>query len=235
MQYCGLKVAKRMLIGLTALLAPALVNAAALTLSPTYPDLTTFNATYDYVIKTNGPASGKGGTFTVDGSLMSLNVDGNGSIQVTGSTDYTLIANFDLSGNFIDGDISITGTTTDANFSGTNLLSGDILDFGFSGTGQAGSFEFTFDNLIGDFAAYGAEAGTIISTTDFSIGFPNYSGSWDPLNDGNTAFWTQEFSGTAEINTFALNPVPVPAAAWLFGSGLIALFSTARSKKRNQI
>jgi len=40
-----------------------------------------------------------------------------------------------------------------------------------------------------------------------------------------------EVNGTWTASTFSMTPVPVPAAVWLFGSGLLGLVGLARRKK----
>jgi hypothetical protein len=42
---------------------------------------------------------------------------------------------------------------------------------------------------------------------------------------------TLDFPGGEIRGQVIVNPVPIPAAAWLFGSGLIALFGIARRKQ----
>lgn len=53
-----------------------------------------------------------------------------------------------------------------------------------------------------------------------------------PINTGfdQTAFLWEDDS-IALSNPTSLNPIPVPAAIWLFGSGLIGLFGLVRRKK----
>lgn len=216
-------------IGLILYLISPLANAASLGLSPSFPDLVVFDGSYDYTYQgaTPNPNDIEGGTLTVTNGLMALNPDGSGNIPVSGGS-YELIANFGVNGLFIDGTVSALGTTADPDFLSGTIVSGDLLEFGFSGIDQAGSIEFTFDNVGGDMAAFGSLGGVIIDITDMFDGISPYSGAWDPSLDNNPAFWQRNFSGTAlAVDTF----VPVPAAVWLFGSGLVALFSLARVKR----
>ena len=64
-----------------------------------------------------------------------------------------------------------------------------------------------------------------ISPTDVSIGF--FAGGqprrWSDLNGVDTA-------PTFVSGTVTVNPVPVPAAVWLFGSGLLGLIGVARRR-----
>ena len=51
--------------------------------------------------------------------------------------------------------------------------------------------------------------------------------------DTTTGALTLQHSGLATYHGLALTPVPVPAAVWLFGSGLVALAGLARRKMRS--
>lgn len=218
---------KRTLIGLWLLSASSLVNAASLGLLPGFPDVVVFNASYAYDYVDSGNPNNQGGTLVIaDTGLMALNPDGSGNIGVSGGS-YELIANFGLDGYFIDGTLSVLGTTADPDYQSGTLVTGDLIDFGFSGSGQYGSFEFIFDNVGGDMNAMGHEGGVIVSITDMLNGFSPYSGAWDAAEINDPAFWQRDFSGSANVDTF----VPVPAAVWLFGSGLVALFSLVRVKR----
>lgn len=115
--------------------------------------------------------------------------------------------------NFQSGTI-VTGTPVNA------TTYGYLYPFGYSGTGTAGTFEFVFNNIGGDFAAYagpGAYGGIIVSTTNLT----GAAGGWDAAG---IDFWKTAHSGTANVDTF----VPVPGAVWLFGSALAGLAALRR-------
>lgn len=64
------------------------------------------------------------------------------------------------------------------------------------------------------------------------------TGTYDPMTGNYTATWTETFSILFSSNNSLsvtldgyLTTVPVPAAVWLFGSGLLALFGFAKSRK----
>ncbi len=63
---------------------------------------------------------------------------------------------------------------------------------------------------------------------DYSLGvsFQNDL-SATTLNDGEQAFIQKKFAAIGIV----VNPVPVPAAVWLFGSGLVGLMVTARHRR----
>ena len=64
--------------------------------------------------------------------------------------------------------------------------------------------------------------------------FRTYADVISELTDGSLriGIHVQGFAG-GESASFVNNPVPVPAAVWLFGSGLLGLIGIARRKKRN--
>ena len=100
------------------------------------------------------------------------------------------------------------------------LLSGSLTDFGWSlNTGSNGLIEFRFDNASGLIGGQGLgfNAGGMILTVSSST-----------LTDFGTQALTTSWTGTGYGDVF----VPVPAAAWLFGSGLLALLGAARRKAR---
>jgi hypothetical protein len=235
---------------LVALIAPA-VHAVGLNLVPMYPDLTTFGATMTNTwtpatyncFRSNGnpvdcssplvdpaqtvlvqPASG---VFTIAGTSMALNPDGSTLLPVSGGS-YNLTANFDNSGIFTGGTLLATGTTSDPAWQSGTIIDADLTNFGFSGSGSAGVFEFEFNDpfMTGDMAAFwGGYSGVIATTFNMS---PTFTGDWDPSLDNNPAFWQRSFSATGNVDTFV--PVPVPAAIWLFGSGLVGLMGFARRR-----
>jgi len=105
------------------------------------------------------------------------------------------------------------------------LLQGDLLDFGWAKTaGGTGILEFTFNNTIGILATGplteggvpgGYNGGGMILNVDTSIG---------DFNDLLTSDW----DGTGLGKVF----VPVPAALWLFGSGLAGLLGVGARRQR---
>ncbi len=77
--------------------------------------------------------------------------------------------------------------------------------------------------------AQGPNAGTLVTSAD--TGAQTFSASWQSTIvggpfDGNVGYW--EMSGSY---TTATSEVPVPAAVWLFGSGLVGLAGIARRRK----
>ncbi len=222
----------RMIAGITAaaiLMMASTASAAPLGLDPTglFPDLTT-DGTIDYNSST--------GTFTVTDSgvsVMLLPPDGS-STDFINVTSYSLTAEFGGDGVFDSGTVSISGSSLTANpdFAGPNILTADLVSFGFGGTGASGVFEFLYASATGDMAVLGGttKGGIIISTFDLAGSGISAGVDWDPLANGNPAFFGSDFSGTVgSADTF----VPVPAAVWLFGSGLLGLFGFRRLGKNS--
>jgi hypothetical protein len=169
------------------------------------------------------------GLFSITGSTMSLSINGSANRGVDGG-DYSLTANFDEDGGFTGGSITILGSLYSGDdfypqFQSGTLLTGNLFNFGFGGEDAAGIFEFEIDTLGGDMAAFGdaLQGGVIAGPTLDS----SYGGDWDPLLDNNPAFWQQSFTASGNVDTY----VPLPAAVWLFGSGLLGLAGFARRKK----
>ncbi|MFK7885907.1 MAG: PEP-CTERM sorting domain-containing protein [Gammaproteobacteria bacterium] len=101
---------------------------------------------------------------------------------------------------------------------------GYVSNVGFNENG-GDPLEYLFNVTGGDASdLFGETFGVILMGSGFPIG-------GDIEFDGD---WTNDGLGMASIGgTLPAGPpvVPVPAAVWLFGSGLVALFGLARRKK----
>lgn len=111
----------------------------------------------------------------------------------------------------------------------------DIMTIGsgFSGNDDGGVVTMDFSNFAVDYNGtvipQGPNAGSLTFSGDANT--QTFSASWNSLIvggpfDGNTGYWYIEGSYTT-----ATSEVPVPAAVWLFGSGLIGLAGIARRRK----
>ena len=139
-------------------------------------------------------------------------------------------------------------STEDVNFDGatyTNLYQG--VDFGYNITAHS-EMSNMFYNVLGNIAYYdtagvGPQAGYgLVNTGPFSTLQSDYY--WSATTVGGFEAWTFNMGdGVQNINNkngdyYAMavysgdvSAVPVPAAAWLFGSGLIGLVGVARRKR----
>lgn len=161
-------------------------------------------------------------TFTVgfDGYLDSVLVEFNGAVPYWPSGT---IQEMRLLGT------TASGIPTDNILATVNTYS---LDSVF------GSFNFSASNLylsagsVLAFEVIGGGAIQVNNSTDISSPYyPSYQGGSDyyinpayGIND-----WTQNAGADLRFQTY-MNPVPLPAAAWLFGSGLIGLFGVSIRK-----
>jgi hypothetical protein len=124
-----------------------------------------------------------------------------------GHTDWDFLAKQDTPGGLTGDDIGLSVTPSGGAASGTWSVNAGALD--------------TFDHVVfvlksgNTFAAYLYEPGSAAGS----------SGSWTTaaLGDKNLSHFSVYTSGVREV--------PVPAAAWLFGSGLIGLAGFKRRQK----
>lgn len=146
----------------------------------------------------------------------------NGSMGLTGS--YSTAGGSDQS----------DATTLDLNsVVGTNGT-GDIttVTFGTIGIINNGSFSlaaFAPVNNVLDIGGYQLDL-TSMSITDQTASLLTLSGTGFLSNGANSANTIWTFSGGTSDYSMTITAVPVPAAVWLFGSGLIGLVAVARRK-----
>ena len=158
-------------------------------------------------------------TDSFNASGFALALDDDGSIPAEDITDgvFDLSATIDSTGALIGGSLSIVGTVAYLGFNSGTLLTGNLTAFGFLDAG-GDPLEFLFDVTGGDAAGlYGsAPGGVILSATgftgDFNFDFDNLIG---------------EAPGTGSA-VADVAPVPLPAAVWLFGAGLLGLVGVGR-------
>lgn len=160
---------------------------------------------------------------------------------ITGSTYkelFSLYANLNTSGSVLGGTFRVDGVVRtngfpvgctantyscvlyDGSTVSGGLLSGNLTQFGWSvNTGSNGILEFRFDNASGLIGSQGLgfHGGGMILTVSSST-----------LTNFGAQALTTSWTGTGYGDVF----VPIPAAAWLFGSGLLALLGVARRKTR---
>lgn len=184
--------------------APAL--AAPLNLTQQFPDIQVSDLDINHDAGT--------GSFTAaatSGDLFSFSADGSSSTEHFDWT-YSLDASLDTTGALNSGSLAIQDG------SNNTQLTGNLSAFGYLNDPEGNSdvFEFQFDvtggALDNDFGTLG---GIIIVTKNDS----NFDGNFG-----------SSFSATSQSSdTFAV--VPVPAAVWLFGSGLLGLVTMARRRR----
>lgn len=120
--------------------------------------------------------------------------------------------------------LSVTNQTSNSlNFNGDDAItlhgSGTLLDvFGQIGTDPG--YEWGTSPLS-------SMNNTLIRSSSILFGDTDQSNSFDPASEWDS-FGLNNFS---QLGSHSVSAVPVPAAVWLFGSGLIGLVGFARYKK----
>jgi len=197
---CWFSTAPLFLVSITA-------QAAPLNLDLQLPAINTsfMNTNYDAGTGSFNVTYGFANTITFDGStenIASSGISFSADISAGGLGDAML-----NSGSF-----SITGTSGLYN-SGT-LLTGNLTELGYANNGNQ-TLEFMFDVTGGDLAGF------------YDAGFGGFNIFVSGYNDDN---FNTSFSNTSYNGFATIAPVPVPAAVWLFGSGLLAIAGIARRK-----
>lgn len=162
--------------------------------------------------------NGMGGPGTLVGGQMSFNWSGNTGIPVN--------MVFDAAGFF--GSIGAVGTSWTVGEGCTGCATSTTVNTVFGAA--VGAVPMAMTNS--DVAGFGADA-----TATFGPGGPAY-----PFGDDGIAsspMTTEPFPGQnaafdfTTINATNVPQVPVPAAAWLFGSGLLGLVGVARRRRQS--
>lgn len=192
-----------LLAGSCFLAAPAM--AAPLNLTQQFPDIQVSDLEIGYDAGTGSLTANQ-----TDYALFAYYSDSTSSTEHSDWT-YSLTANLDSgTGSLTSGSLEIQDGSSNAQ------LTGDLKAFGYfdDTEGDDDLFEFQFDVTGGDLAGdFGALGGIIIRT-----------GSSDFAGDFSTNFTAV----SQDSDTFAA--VPLPAAVWLFGSGLLGLAAAARRR-----
>jgi hypothetical protein len=113
----------------------------------------------------------------------------------------------------------------------------DFLDIGFANAGSSGfasgfrnSYIFTFDST-----AKPTISSAFVDPPLTTLGLTNsdlrFAGNTLEVNVHGLSFNPSSF---ARIELTSLNPVPLPAAVWLFGTGVIGLGALANRKRASQ-
>lgn len=157
-------------------------------------------------------------------TMMSVSI---GSIAAPVNMPWSVIAGPITSKVALNQTVS-TASATLFDSSNAILATGSISDFKLSPLGSiiAGLFTsdagtYTFSGSIASIQVFSANGGFV------SSGFTGDSGDVDFGSISVTPGFS--FLGLSG-DTLDFTPVPVPAAVWLFGSALIALFGVRRSK-----
>jgi hypothetical protein len=182
--------------------------------------------TYDFETLTGFPSSG--GTFAHIGMFNGVNFDASafsysgaisGTQAMTGSSDSFSAANVDFSG--------VSGNVVGVGLWGLDLLAGSneaiVLNVNYSDSSTQ-SYNIT---LNGDASFTPEYFGLYSNDTSQLITSISLYGTDDT---GAQRAWL--IDDLTVITAGSVPSVPVPAAAWLFGSGLVGLVGVARRKRK---
>jgi hypothetical protein len=126
---------------------------------------------------------------------------GSGNMVGTGGK-YTLNASFDGDGNFLSGDVSISGMMAQVGITRPNtiLMTADL----------------TGANLMDDPYLWGFNTSNIVCNADLLLECTDKESVYVALSNAFSGDFGRNFMSMG----IAVTTVPVPAAIWLFGSGL---------------
>ncbi|MGB5717403.1 MAG: VPLPA-CTERM sorting domain-containing protein [Gammaproteobacteria bacterium] len=186
---------------------------------------------------------------TVRNSLDSgLSINGTSSLQMINdgpgpaSSNYQFedrgVAEFDLSGLGVNSVNSSVLTLFDGATNAPFDLPVTIDIYGYSGNGSVGVSDFSpADRTLLASVPYNGETQFDIDVTDFINNqlaiASNFAGFSLLLPNATSDLSVFNFDGSISDNppVLMLTTVPIPAAVWLFGSGLLGLVGIARRKK----
>lgn len=166
-------------------------------------------------------------------------VDGNAATFTYGA----VLANDSVLGASFDNAWDVSNVDLTLLLVGSNLHTGTVSLFGGSGgTSEEADFSllpydgsnfsgYTGFNSVSDATTLGIFALTIDLADTFGAGFGDFTGVQLQVTGANGASGFYDAAPSLIGVTSSAAVVPVPAAVWLFGSGLIGLVSVARRKK----
>ena len=156
--------------------------------------------------------------FTASGFALELDDDGSVPPETITDGAFDITASIDAAGALnLGGTLNINGTVASLGFNSGTLLTGSLTAFGFKDSGGE-PLEFLFSVTGGDAAGLYGGVG--------SIGGIILSGDTGFTGDFNFDF-TGDGTAVADVA-----PVPLPAAVWLFGAGLLGLVGIGRNSSR---
>lgn len=183
------------------------------------------------------------GSTNADSSFTTyFNITGTGSFSIPVALDGQLLTSADGSAGFY---FSSNAFNADGCYEcmGSNMKGrgGDGLD-SVNFNASFGGFDLSFDVDASDTLDFYAEAGDVIGISFYLSTWASYYGDDMGMNSLQAENFVPEYVAFADfLNTATLDlggntgtgnlaPVPVPAAVWLLGSGLIGVFGFSRRK-----
>ena len=127
----------------------------------------------------------------------------------------------------INGD-GIPGSTVHDTWN-THSTSGNIVTYSGNYTLSAGTtYWLVLHDSVSQKIAYTAYDLSTSLVMNYGASLPERYNNFETPNPPNITYWTIEDGPTI----FAVNPVPIPGAVWLLGSGLIGLVGIGRKRLR---
>lgn len=125
---------------------------------------------------------------------------------------------------FTDGDEVLGAADKAVDITFTPLFGASIREF---------SMDIDMSSISTSIQVYDGLGSIILdSFFDTAVGYETISLSSINGISGFSLFSTQQIEGNAALDNVVVSTIPVPAAAWLFGSGLIGLIGVARRKSQ---
>lgn len=195
----------------------------------------TFDVQTGSILDGTGTFSQTGGVTKVNGTMTQSAVDISGG-ELQGAV--TITASVTLSGT---GTLAPGNSVGTLNIIGGLLMTGGTLEIGITGKGAgeydvlniSGAADFTGGILKLGFGGYGPQLGdvfTVLTATDGISGFELLTLQVLGLPTG----YSFEIGADGTITTVSVGePVPLPAAGWLFLSGAVALVGMQRHGSRH--
>lgn len=216
-------------------------SAYALAITDTYGSNANANVSMTDYIAISGPANSSGllhGSFILSGNLAA-GVSGAPEAVTAAGSSYSIQTSFAGINGGRDGGwtLATNGTDIQSNVSGAVLPVDATIYFGSDGWASVSLSILAQLNSNGTARAY-KPCSTCPSTPGEFLTSANF---------GNTIYWGgissitvngapltdyQLISASGADYRYATSPVPVPAAAWLLGSGLLGLIGLARRKRK---
>jgi len=187
-----------------------------------------------------GTAQAASVTLAFVDARTAFDANGDGVFDSIITNDPTAGSDFDdtTSRGLIEFDLSsISGNVTSATLKlhrgSSKLGSGFNVEIhGYVGDGVLDLSDAVVDNLIAEIQVpVGIRRDYDVDVTSFVQALPDYAGFMLRLTDETTESVFAAFTNEANLLVVDYSPVPIPAAVWLFGSGLIGLVGVAKRKR----
>ena len=172
-----------------------------------------------FTITNNGAGSITGTTLLSGGTGVFVASETSKSIGVTSGSE---TGNLDGGDNAADPDEGLL-------FAFNKQVILDFIDFDSFSVSGGDDFNLTVDGVLVLFGINSSSVSPLIMAA--APGSPTDEFRFNNIIGTNFLFWADDVNDSFRIDTIEVSAVPVPAAAWLFGSALIGLFGFSRRKK----